>query len=189
MDNNRIMNLRFMIVALAIILNMPLATADTAVGTLNISGNVPVIFSLSIRGLPGDLDLTPGVSVTDRLLGIVHFKYNMDIATLALTSDTASGVPENSANVAYDFSGVGFKFKFGACTSVVAAGKANFSIVAAGTSDNLQAAAANQPSTLGYGLEEDCDLLASWGGAAIVAGRIPLADKYSQTVTLTMTSI
>ena len=118
------------------------AHGDVAIGTLNISGNVPVIFSLSVRGLPGDLDLTPGVTVTDRLLGIVHFKYNVDIASLALTSNTASGVPENSSNTAYPFAGVGFKFKFGACTSVVAAGKANFSIVAAGVSDNLEAAAA-----------------------------------------------
>lgn len=166
-----------------------LAQADVAIGTINISGNVPVVFSLTVRGLPGDLDLTPGVTVTDRLLGIVHFKYNIDIASLALTSNTASGVPENSANVAYPFGGAGFKYKFGACTSVAAAGKADFSIVAAGTSDNLQAAAASQPSTLGYGLEEDCELMASWEGAPIVAGQIPLADKYSETLTLTMTSI
>ncbi len=179
------------IIALAFLLHIasPIAHSDVAVGTLNISGNVPVIFSLTVRGLPGDLDLTPGVTVTDRLLGIVHFKYNVDIASLTLTSNTASGVPENSANVAYPFGGVGFKFKFGTCTSVVAAGKANFSIVAAGVSDNLEPLAAQQPSTLGYGLEEDCELVASWGGATIVSGQIPLADRYSQALTLTMTSI
>lgn len=163
--------------------------ADVAIGTLNISGNVPVIFSLMVRGLPGELDLTPGVTVTDRMLGIIHFKYNMDIASLALTSSTASGVPENSANDAYPFGGIGFKYRFGACTSVIAAGQANFSIVAAGTSDNLEAAAAQQPSTLGYGIEEDCSLMASWGGSTIVSGQLPLADKYSMTLTLTMTSI
>lgn len=183
------MGRRAWITALIIQLMIPVSNADVAIGTLNISGNVPVIFSLTVRGLPGDLDLTPGVTVTDRLLGIIHFKYNVDIASLALTSSTASGVPENSANVAYPFGGVGFKFRFGTCTSVIAAGQANFSIVAAGVSDNLEAAAAQQPSTLGYGLDEDCELLASWGGAPIVAGQIPLADKYSQTLTLTMTSM
>lgn len=166
-----------------------IARGDVAIGTLNISGNVPVIFSMQVRGLPGDLDLTPGVTVNNRLLGTFHFKYNVDVASIALTSSTASGVPENSANEAYPFGGVGFKFKFGACTTIAAAGQADFSIVAAGTSDNLEAAAANQPSTLGHGIEEDCDLMASWGGAAIVAGQIPLADKYSQTLTLTMTSM
>jgi hypothetical protein len=178
----------FSLVLLISLMSLP-AFADVAIGTLNISGNVPVIFSLTVRGLPGELDLTPGVTVTDRLLGIIHFKYNVDVASLTLTSSTASGVPENSANTAYPFGGVGFKYRFGTCTSVVAGGQANFSIVAAGTSDNLQAAAGNQPSTLGYGLDEDCDLMASWGGAAIVSGQIPLADKYSQTLTLTMTSI
>jgi hypothetical protein len=183
------MGYKALIAACFIFFAAQMADADVAVGTLNISGNVPVIFSLTVRGLPGDLDLTPGVSVTDRLLGLIHFKYNMDIASLALTSSTASGVPENSSNVAYAFGGVGFKYRFGACTTVVAAGQANFSIVAAGTSDNLQAAAANQPSTLGHGVEEDCSLMASWGGATIVSGQLPLADRYSMTLTLTMTSI
>lgn len=185
------MSLRIALVTLAIVsyFLVRVASADTAIGTINISGNVPVIFSLTIRGLPGDLDLTPGVTVTDRLLGIVHFRYNVDVATITLTSSTASGVPENSANQAYSFGGVGFKFKFGACTSIVAAGKADFDITTGGTSDNLQALAASQPSTLGYGIEEDCDLVASWGGATITSGQLPLADKYSQTVTLTMTSL
>ncbi len=183
------MKRHLLITALIFQLYAVVAQADVAIGTLNISGNVPVIFSLTVRGLPGDLDLSPGVTVTDRLLGLIHFKYNIDIASLALTSSTASGVPENSANVAYPFSGVGFKYRFGTCTSVVAAGQANFSIVAAGTSDNLQALAASQPSTLGYGIEEDCELMASWGGATIASGQLPLADNYSQTLTLTMTSI
>src|SRR5262249_46367156 len=123
------------------------------------------------------------------LLGIIHFKYNVDVASLALTSSTTTGLPENSSGAAYPFGAAGFKFKFGTCTSVAAAGKADFSIAAAGTSDNLEAAAAQQPSTLGYGLEEDCDLVASWAGSTIVSGHLPLADKYSQTLTLTMTSI
>lgn len=164
------------------------AAADVALGTLNISGNVPVVFSLTVRGIPGDLDLTPGATVTDRLLGIVHFKYNVDIATLVLTSDKASGMPENATG-AYPFSGVGFKYKFSAaCASVIAAGEANFTIAGAGAAlENT--VAGDKPSGLGYGIEEDCSLMASWGGAAVVAGRIPLADRYSQTITLTMTSI
>lgn len=185
------MNYRLLVAAIVITSTalMRIGMADTAIGTLNISGNVPAVFSLSVRGMPGDLDLSPGVTVTDRLMGIIHFKYNIDIGTIALTSDTASGVPENSSGVAYPFGGAGFTYKFGTCTSIAATGQADFSIAAAGVSDNLVAAAANQPSTLGYGIEEDCELMASWSGAAIVNGRMPLADRYSAVLTLTMTSL
>jgi hypothetical protein len=181
---------KLLIAYLAVIAQIwgPYCQADVALGTLNISGNVPTVFSLSIRGVPGDLDLTPGVVVTDRLLAIVHFKYNVDMASLVLTSDKASGTPENATG-AYPFGGVGFKYKFsGSCASVIAAGEANFTIAGAGSA-LANTVAGDKPSGLGYGIEEDCSLLASWGGAAVVAGRIPLADKYSETLTLTMTSI
>lgn len=173
---------RFMI-GLAVSLQVigPLAmAADTSIGTLSLSGNVPVVFSLTVRGLPGDLDLTPGVVVNDRLLGILHFKYNVDIASLAITSSTASGTPENAVG-AYAF-GVAFKYKFLACATIVAANEALFTIAGAG------AAMADPATTAGLtnGREEDCSLTASWGGTA---ASLPLAGKYSEVLTFTMVSI
>lgn len=161
--------------------------ADTSIAGLSLSGNVPTIFSVVARGIPGDLDLTPGVIVNDRLLGIFHFKYNNDIASILLTSDSATGTPMNGAT-AYP-AGTAFTYKFSAgCTPIVAAGEAAFSI-ALGTSADFVDVAASQPILQGHGFEEDCDLTASWGGQTIVAGQIPVAGKYAMTLTLTMVSI
>jgi hypothetical protein len=179
---------KLLIACVAVVSQLSVAqAADTAIAGVHMSGNVPTIFSLTARGLPGDLDLTPGVIVNDRLIGIFHFKYNMDIATLFLTSTSATGTPMNGAT-AYP-AGTAFTYKFAAgCASVEdVVGEADFSI-AASTSPALVNAAPAQPSTLGYGIEEDCQLTASWGGQAIVAGQIPLAGVYTQTLTLTMVS-
>ena len=51
--------------------------ADTSIATLNVSGNVPVIFSVTARGYPGDLDLSGNVAVTDRLLGMFHLNITL----------------------------------------------------------------------------------------------------------------
>src|SRR5262249_40928929 len=160
---------------------------DTSIASVQMSGNVPTVFSVTARGLPGDLDLTPGVIVNDRLIAIFHFKYNEDIASLLLTSTSANGAPKNGAT-AYP-AGTAFTYKFGVCQAVKdAVGEVAFSI-AAGTSADFVEVAGQQPSGLGYGIEEDCQLTASWGGQAIVAGHIPLAGVYSETLTLTMVSI
>ena len=184
-------NFKLVIALLAIttqMLGQLALAADTSIASVQLSGNVPTVFSVTARGLPGDLDLTPGVVVNDRLLGIFHFKFNVDIASLLLTSTSATGTPMNGAT-AYP-AGTAFTYKFAAgCAAVKdAVGEVAFSI-AANTSADFVEDAANQPSTLGYGIEEDCQLTASWGGQAIVAGQIPLAGVYSQTLTLTMISI
>ncbi len=183
-------NLRLLVAAFAAVMQVVTSTAmaaDTSIASINMSGNVPTVFSVTARGLPGDLDLTPGVLVNDRLLGIFHFKYNVDIASLLLTSTSATGTPMNGAT-AYP-AGTAFTYKFSACQAVIdATGEVNFSI-AGSTSVDFVEIAAQQPSTLGYGIEEDCLLTSSWGGQAIVAGRIPLAGRYTQTLTLTMVSI
>lgn len=154
--------------------------ADTAQGTMQISGNVPVVFSLTTRGIPGDLDLTPGVIVNDRLLGIFHLKYNVDMASLNIKSSTALGQPMNGAtNYAF---GTAMTYKVpAACTSVDATYNAAFSL----TNVNLDIKSATA-SGLTTGLEEDCSLTASWGGDT---SALPLAGKYSMTITFTMVSI
>jgi hypothetical protein len=183
--------LQLMIAYIAIITQMmigPVAfAADTSIAGLSLSGNVPMVFSVVARGIPGDLDLTPGVIVNDRLLGIFHFKYNNDIATIVMTSDSATGTPMTGAT-AYP-AAVAFTYKFSAgCTPIKAAGEAAWSI-AAGTSIDFTEAAAAQPLLQGHGFEEDCDLTASWGGQTLGIGQLPLAGRYSMTLTLTMVSI
>ncbi len=175
------------ILTLLIILTQVLApwaiAADTAVATLNISGDVPTIFNLTARGIPGDLDLSPSVAVNNRLLGLLHFKYNVNVASIKIASSTASGLPENSSNVAYGFGGAGFKVAFTAtgCTSIDATYNTPFLLLSAGTDVKSAASAA-----LTAGVEEDCSLTASWAGTTV---SLPLAGKYSMVITVTMVSI
>ena len=168
------------LIALSQVITPTINAADSSVGTLNISGNVPIVFSLTTRGVPGDLDLSPSVTVNDRLLGIIHFKYNVDIASIDMSSDTVSGSPE-TGGTAYSF-GTAFKFKITACTTIDATYEALFAI------SNVAVQVEDPAATSGLtdGVEEDCDLTASWGGTT---ASLPLAGKYSMVVTFTMTSI
>lgn len=151
--------------------------ADTAITTLNVSANVPMVFSITTRGIPGDLDLTPNVDVNDRVLGLIHFKYNKDIANLYIKSDTATGVPY-SGGTAYSFGAGGFELKFGTCASVGATWESNFTI----SSTDLDI---KDGTALTQGIEEDCVLMASWDGTTAA---LPLSGNYSMVITLTMIS-
>lgn len=171
--------------------------ADTSVATLNVSGNTPVIFNVSARGYPGDLDLGGnGVVASDRLIGSFHFKYNVGIATMTLKSAQVDGIPSKTllTGSGYGF-GTAFKLKIGTCASVDATYKAAWAPVVGTPAVDLgagidikDAATTSQAAldTLGHGVEEDCDLTATWGGAAAA---IPLAGKYTLSLTLTMVSI
>lgn len=156
---------------------------DTSVATLELSGNVPVVFSVTARGLPGDLDLTPGVIVNDRLIGLLHFKYNQDIDTLHFESSTASGMPENGTG-AYDF-GTNFTVSTTAgCFSVINT-MTNVTLTDGGGTDYVSAEARDLANNGNSGIVEDCQLTASWGGTAAT---LPLAGVYSMTITVTMVS-
>lgn len=162
--------------------------ADTSIGTLNLSGNVPTIFSVTAYGYPGDLDLNGNTSVaSDRLVGFFHFRYNADIASLTLQAAQATGLPSTAGGVAYNF-GTSFMLKFGTCNTIHATYKVAFSPGAgatslAGAGKDIKSAAT---SGLTAGVEETCELMATWGGTA---HKIPLAGKYTLDLTLTMVSI
>ena len=156
--------------------------ADTAFGYFNVSGTVPTFFSLTTRGVPGDLDLTPNVVVNNRAIGLMHLKFNVNMASLTVSSDTASGGPEATSGAVYNFQGAGFGVSVNAtCASVDAAYNAPFILTNAGT--DIKSAAANV--LVGSGIEEDCELYASWQGTS---AKIPLAGAYALAITITMIS-
>lgn len=140
-------------------------SGDTSIALLNMSGSVPEVFSVTARGLPGDLDLTPNVVVVDRLIGILHFKFNLNAASI-----TVSGA----------IGGVGYTFGSAmtlnaACTSITMA-----AVAATASADYKTAGAA---ALVGTGIEEDCQVLASWGGTV---QPLPLAGVVTVTITVTM---
>jgi hypothetical protein len=164
------------------------AAGDTAIANLNISGTVPAVFSVTARGLPGDLDLTPGSIVIDRVIGLLHFKYNEN-ATITIASSTANGLPANAGGTDYPFlAGNGLKVKYiGTCDSL---DSATF-----GAGVTLLAAGANYASTkatdlvlnnASNGIEEDCTIVANWKGTA---STLPLAGVYSMSMTVTMVAL
>ena len=169
---------------------------QTSYGYLNLSGNVPTFFELWVRGVPGDIDLSPNVKVTDRLLGIFHVKYNIDMDSLTLSTTNASGTLEDSNNVAwYPVAQAGkmsYKVMGGAgCKTVGDKGGLTASVAILdteidGAGKNVAHADTGDLATnFGWGLEEDCPFVASWTG---IAAELPLAGSYSMKVTATMKS-
>lgn len=179
---NRIMVVFIITMFLAGGLSRDAIAADTAIGYFNVSGNVPVFFSLTTRGIPGDLDLTPNVVVNNRPIGLLHLKYNVNVASLTISSDTASGGPESISGATYAFQGGGFNVSFDpACTSVDPAYNAPFILTNAGT----DVKSAGSAALVANGVEEDCEVFASWQGTA---ASLPLAGLYALSVTVTMVS-
>lgn len=153
--------------------------ADTSVASFNISGSVPVVFSITARGYPGDLDLNTGTKVVDRLIGLIHFRYNNTISSLKISSSTASGLPENSGNTAYGFPvGHEMMFKSTDCTVIDQAVLDGTQILTQAGVEVLDAGA----PTMG---EFDCSLTASWWGATAVQ----TGGKYAMTINVTMVSL
>lgn len=159
--------------------NMAFAgTGDTSIAVINLSGSVPEVFSVTARGLPGDLDLTPNVVVNNRLIGILHFKFNESAASITIGGSVGG--------VGYTFASP-FSISTPACTSLdntvtgldFAGGG-----VALGAAVDYKSAAAG--ALVGNGIEEDCQLVASWGGTAAA---LPLAGIVTVTVTVTMIAL
>lgn len=164
------------------------APADVSQGDFTISGSVPEIFSLQVRGVPGDLDLSPNVVVNDRLLALIHLKYNLPLASLVIKSDSATGLPTlNGAGVTAAPFATAMSLSVTGCTTVDAAAGAAITPanLGAGTWDIKTTVAGFFGAGFTAGLEEECSVTASWVGTATA---IPLAGKYSMTVTVVMTS-
>jgi hypothetical protein len=176
----RIKILLRLIVFSCCLLQIPTFAADTTSASFNLSGTVPVVFSATTRGVPGDLDLSPNVIVNNRRIGLVHFKYNVNVASMTISSNTTSGGPESSTGT-YSFQGGGFKVSVAnGCVSVDPTFNTPFALTNTGT--DVKSATANSLTT---GIEEDCEILASWRGTN---QSLPLAGVYSLTVNITMVS-
>jgi hypothetical protein len=174
---------KFTLIALALILSSSTTTADTSIALFDLSGTVPSYFSVTTRGIPGDLDLTPNVTVLNRPIGLLHFKYNINVGTLVISSDTASGGPEATSGATYNFQGGGFQVSIdSACASVAPTYYAPFTLTNAGIDVRSVLAGA----LVNTGIEEDCQVLASWRGTT---QKLPLAGLYKLGLTVTMTSL
>lgn len=160
------------------------AAGDTSIASINLSGSVPEVFSVTARGLPGDLDLTPNVVVVNRLIGILHFKFNESVSSIKVAGAVGG--------VGYTFASA-FKVSTPVCTALDnGALKMNYAgggvaLVAAPGTDYSTLAAQNLiANNGGVGIEEDCSLVASWTGTA---STLPLAGIVTVTITVTMIAV
>jgi len=164
------------------VVSTAMAAEEITYGVVNLTGQVPSIFRLDVRGVPGDIDLaggdgTNGTVVLNRVLGIFHIKLNIDMASFTLSTTNASGTFETGAAAAYPFSAAMTLNVGNGCTllnpaTLVTAGAAAGQL-AVGSAD-LKVAGA-QPSVALQGKEEDCQLRGSWTN---VTNILPLAGIY-----------
>ena len=156
-------------------------SGDTSIALLNMSGSVPEVFSVTARGLPGDLDLTPNVVVINRLIGILHFKFNESAASISI-GGAIGGVGYTFASpfsistpacASLDNSAVGLNFVAGPGGGKPLGAAVDYKTAAAG-------------ALVGSGIEEDCQLVATWRGTVAA---LPLAGVVTVTVTVTMIAL
>jgi hypothetical protein len=166
-----------------ILLGTPKVLADTSIATITLAGVVPSYFSVTLRGQPGELDLTPGITVSNRVVGLLHFKYNQNVQSLTISSSTASGKPENSGGTPYNFGGGG-GFKVGimpGCVTVDPTYNTPFVLTQAGT--DVKSVASTTLTT--QGVEEDCQVTATYTGTNT---SLPMAGLFTLNILVTMIS-
>lgn len=152
--------------------------ADVSSGTLQLSGVIPEIFSLQVRGVPGDLDFSPKVVVNHRTLGLIHVKYNIPLDRFELKTNTASGLPENFSGIPVPLS-TPMTYVVN-CNSAVNTPTTATEIAAGADIKSVATGLSN-----GYGIEEDCLLTSSWVGTSL---QLPVAGIYSEIITITLSS-
>lgn len=175
------LKIALVVVALCLGNQVNAGPGDTSIALLNLSGSVPEVFSVTARGLPGDLDLTPNVVVVNRLIGILHFKFNENAASITIGGAIGG--------VGYTF-GSAFSISTPACTSLDN-GVAALNYVAGPGGGVALGAAVDYKSALAgalvaTGIEEDCQLVASWGGTV---QPLPLAGVVTVNITVTMIAL
>lgn len=165
----------------AALIAAPIALASTSVANIRVVGYVPSVFRVTSLGQVTDLDLTPGVVVTNRTIGYLAFMYNENIQTLNISSSTLSGAPEDGGGNAYQFGGSGdFQVAFAAgCDTVDPAYNAPFTLTNVGV--DVKSALAG--ALVNQGIQEDCEMTASYTGTTTA---LPLAGRFEMRIVVTM---
>lgn len=157
--------------------------ASTSIANITVVGYVPSFFSVTSIGQQSDIDLSPGVGVSNRTIGVLAFKYNENIQSLTISSDTASGAPEDVNGVPYAFGGTGdFQVAISnACATVDPTYNAPFALTNVGV--DVRSALAG--ALVNAGIQEQCQVTATYTGTATT---LPLAGRFEMRVVVTMVS-
>jgi hypothetical protein len=161
----------------------PASFANTSIAVITVAGVVPSIFSVTSVAQEADLDLSPGVVVSSRSIGLLHFRYNENLSSLTIASSTSSGAPEDTGGNPYQFGGSGdFKVAFQpTCATVANTYYTPFALTTVGTDVKSVAS-----TTLTTGVEEYCQLYASYQGMTTT---MPIGGRFEMKIVLTMVSL
>lgn len=153
-----------------------------SIATISMSGDIGPVFQLTAFSISGDIDLSAQIIVTNRTVGMLHLKYNVNMASFTLKSVETSGLLEKSGTP-YVFGATPFQISVGPCSSIDPAKvPLTPAQLAAGVTDIKSAASA----ALTGGVEEDCSVKTTYSGTNAGSS---LSGTYSMTINVTMTSI
>jgi hypothetical protein len=162
----------------------PVSYADTSIAVITVAGVVPSIFSVTSEAQQAELDLSPGVFVSNKSIGLLHFRYNESLSSLTIASSTSSGFPEDISGNPYQFGGSGdFKVSFQpTCSTVANTYYVPFALTTVGT--DVKSAASSSLTTTG--VEEYCQVYASYQGMTTT---MPTGGRFEMKIVVTMVSI
>lgn len=155
----------------------------TSITNISVVGVVPSFFSVTSAAQVTELDFGSAASAYNRVIGILRFKYNENVQSLDISASTASGLPEDSNGVPFQFGAGGFQVAFNSgCVTVDPAYTVPFTLTNAGVDVKSALAAA----LMNQGVEEECQLLATYTSG--LSGPLPRAGRFSMNIVVTMIS-
>lgn len=161
----------------------------TSTASFTVTGVVPEVYSLSTQSLSHDLDLKPGLKVTQQPIGKLRFRYNESVEGITIASSTESGNPESESGKTIKFSRPFSIGVLGGCRSLdMKELKEGVTLDSSG--EDYKSLAANNLQSIGSGIEEDCQLVASWSAISETHSKNrSRSGVYSMNIIVTMVSL
>lgn len=168
------------------------AAKTTSTASFTVAGVVPEVYRLSTQSLTRDLDLKPGVRVSQEPIGKLRFSYNTGIEGITIASSTASGNPEDDSNNTLKFARPFTISILGKCRSLdnrslkpgvllESVGADYKSLIASNLTDGRLAAS---------GVDEECQMAASWKTEKLSETQMrSKRGVYSMNVIITMVAL
>lgn len=178
------------------------AAGETLSGDIFINAHIPPALEFEVISQNNELNISSlrGQTVTDRVIGQLHIRSNVDIDSLEVIGSTTSGMPENEASN-YPVSMSGFSLSFGgndACAQNTGAGSVPLVLRGAEAaeldvgatpvdlfSDPAVVSSGGYAVTTNGAIDAWCDIKLSF----TTDQKMPEAGYYQQQLTFTLTAI
>lgn len=157
----------------------------TSTASFTVYGVVPEVMSVTTETLTQELALEPGMKLSQKPIANLHFRYNNEAAAIVLSSSTESGSFENEFNKTFFNNPIKIGVK-GECGSLDAKALAK-GIELDSEGVDLKSERSSQLRKLNAGIEESCQLVASWN--AETQKRSTKKGVYAMDLIVTMVAL